>query len=118
MKTIFFSVALFAAALCARAEIPAADLLNEGKLIEVLQKADTSDNDKVTACQNLGWCGTESAVAPLSAFLANEKPVLRHAARYGLEMIPDPAVIHCASPLLIKPLLPRLSPCSIKPSTR
>ena len=92
MKTIFFSVALFAAALCARAEIPAADLLNEGKLMEVLQKADTSDNDKVTACQNLGWCGTESAVAPLSALLANEKPVLRHAARYGLEMIPDPAV--------------------------
>jgi len=91
-KPIFFSVALFAAALCARAEIPAADLLNEGKLIEMLQKAETSDNDKVTACQNLGWCGTQAAIAPLSALLSNEKPYLRHAARYGLEMIPGPAV--------------------------
>lgn len=92
MKTLFYSVALFAAALCARAEIPAEDLLNEGKLLAVLQKADTSDNDRVTACQNLGWCGTKTAVAPLAALLAHEKPVLRHAARYGLEMIPDPAI--------------------------
>jgi HEAT repeat protein len=91
-KSFFFSVAVLAAVLFARAEIPAADLMNEGKLIEALQKAETSDNDKVTACQNLGWCGTHAAVAPLSALLANDKPVLRHAARYGLEMIPDPAV--------------------------
>ena len=91
-KSLFFSIAVLAAALCARAEIPAADLLNEVKLIEVLQKAETSDNDKVTACQNLGWCGTRTAIGPLTALLANEKPVLRHAARYGLEMIPDPAV--------------------------
>jgi HEAT repeat protein len=91
-KSLFFSIAVLAAALGARAEIPAADLLSEVKLIEVLQKAETSDNDKVTACQNLGWCGTRSAIGPLTALLANEKPVLRHAARYGLEMIPDPAV--------------------------
>ena len=92
MKMFILSLAVLAAVLCARAEIPAADLLNEGKLIGVLQKAETSDNDKVTACQNLGWCGGRSAIAPLSALLANEKPVLRHAARYGLEMIPSPAV--------------------------
>jgi HEAT repeat protein len=91
-KSLFFSIAALAVALCARAEIPAADLLNEVKLIELLQKAETSDNDKVTACQNLGWCGTKAAIAPLSALLASEKPVLRHAARYGLEMIPDAAV--------------------------
>ena len=76
----------------ARAELDKDILLNEGKLIEVLQKAETSDNDKVTACQNLGWCGTGAAIVPLTALLANEKPILRHAARYGLEMIPDPAV--------------------------
>jgi HEAT repeat protein len=92
MKMFSLSLAVLAAALCARAEIPAADLLNEVKLIEVLQKAETSDNDKVTACQNLGWCGTRAAIGPLTALLASEKPVLRHAARYGLEMIPDPAV--------------------------
>ena len=92
MKLYSLLIAVFAAVLCARAEIPAADLLNEGKLLEVLQKAETSDNDKVTACQNLGWCGTKAAIGPLVALLANEKPVLRHAARYGLEMIPDPAV--------------------------
>ncbi len=87
---LFFMSMLLA--LSARSALDASILLNEGKLIEVLQKADTSDNDKVTACQNLGWCGTKAAMAPLSALLANEKPVLRHAARYGLEMIPDPAV--------------------------
>ena len=92
MKTFSLTLALFAAALCVRAEISADDLLNETKLIELLQKAETSDNDKVTACQNLGWCGGRAALAPLVALLSNEKPVLRHAARYGLEMIPDPAV--------------------------
>jgi HEAT repeat protein len=91
-KSLFISLAVLAAALCARAEIPADDLLNESKLIGLLQKAETSDNDRVTACQNLGWCGTKAAVGPLAALLSNEKPVLRHAARYGLEMIPDPAV--------------------------
>ena len=85
---------LFALGVCcgARAELDKETLLNEGKLIEVLQKAETSENDKVTACQNLGWCGTRVAIGPLTALLANEKPILRHAARYGLEMIPDPAV--------------------------
>ena len=92
MKKTYFFVMMSLTALCASAELAKEILLNEGKLIEVLQKAETSDNDKVTACQNLGWCGTKTAVGPLTALLANEKPVLRHAARYGLEMIPDPTV--------------------------
>ena len=91
MKKRFF-ILMGLAALCAKAELDKDTLLNEGKLIEVLQKAETSDNDKVTACQNLGWCGTKAAIGPLTALFASEKPVLRHAARYGLEMIPDPAV--------------------------
>lgn len=86
------AVMMSLAAFCATAELDKDILLNEGKLIEALQKAETSDNDKVTACQNLGWCGTRAAIGPLSAMLANEKAHLRHAARYGLEMIPDPAV--------------------------
>ena len=91
-KSLFFSIAVLAAVVCARAELDPGILMNEGKLIEVVRKADASDNDKVTACQNLGWCGTKAAIPALSALLANDKPVLRHAARYGLEMIPDPAV--------------------------
>jgi HEAT repeat protein len=57
--------------------------MDEGKLIEVLRKSDTSDNDRITACQNLGWCGTKTAVAPLVELLSSDKPELRHAARYG-----------------------------------
>ena len=91
MKTLF-CVMMCSAAFCAMAELDKGILLDEGKLIEVLQKVDTSDNDKVTACQNLGWCGTRAAIAPLSALLVSDKPELRHAARYGLEMIPDQAV--------------------------
>ncbi|NLC80033.1 MAG: DUF3395 domain-containing protein, partial [Lentisphaerae bacterium] len=89
------SVLLFlslTACLCACAELDKEILLNEAKLIGVIKKADTSDNDMVTACQNLGWCGTRTAVAPLAALLSSDKAHLRHAARYGLEMIPDPAV--------------------------
>lgn len=89
-KTLCWMLVL--AALRATAELDSGILMDEAKLIEVLQKAGTSDNDMVTACQNLGWCGTRTAIAPLVALLANEKPFLRHAARYGLEMIPDPAV--------------------------
>jgi len=87
-----FCVMMALAAHCAVAELDKGILLDEGKLIEVLQKADTSDNDKITACQNLGWCGTRAAIAPLTALFTSEKAHLRHAARYGLEMIPDPAV--------------------------
>ncbi|MDD4019796.1 MAG: hypothetical protein PHV28_17850, partial [Kiritimatiellae bacterium] len=89
-KTLVVMMAL--AALGATAELDKEILLNEGKLIAVLKRAEISDNDKVTACQNLGWCGTRTAIGPLTMLLASEKPVLRHAARYGLEMIPDPEV--------------------------
>ena len=92
MKTRALLFLALTACLTARAELDKEILLNEAKLIEVVQKTDASDNDKVTACQNLGWCGTRTAIAPLSALLASDKAHLRHAARYGLEMIPDPAV--------------------------
>ncbi|MDD2461165.1 MAG: HEAT repeat domain-containing protein, partial [Kiritimatiellae bacterium] len=92
MKTRALLFLTLTACLTARAELDKEILLNEAKLIEVVQKADASDNDKVTACQNLGWCGTRTAIAPLTALLSSDKAHLRHAARYGLEMIPDPAV--------------------------
>ncbi len=90
-KNVLLFLAL-AAGLTVRAELDKAILMDEAKLIEVIQKADTTDNDKVTACQNLGWCGTKTAIAPLAALLSSDKAHLRHAARYGLEMISDPAV--------------------------
>ncbi|MDD2600191.1 MAG: DUF1080 domain-containing protein [Kiritimatiellae bacterium] len=80
------------AALAAVAELDQETLQSESKLLEVLQNSETSMNDKVTACQNLGWYGTEKSIAPLIALLKESRPELRHAARYGLEMIPDPAV--------------------------
>lgn len=79
-------------ALCALADLDKSILMDEEKLIEVVKKAETSDNDKVTACQNLGHCGKTKAIATLQALLNDEKAHIRHAARYGLEMIPDPAV--------------------------
>jgi len=91
MKRIILLMMVLAA-FCAVAKLDKDTLVNEDKLIEVITKTDTSDNDRITACQNLGWYGTKKAIAPLSALLNNEKPHLRHAARYGLEMIPDPAV--------------------------
>ncbi|HOM59077.1 MAG TPA: DUF1080 domain-containing protein [Kiritimatiellia bacterium] len=91
-KTFWVMVTGLAACLVACAELDKAILLDQDKLIEVLGKAETSDNDRVTACQNLGWCGTRKAIEPLAGLLGDEKPFLRHAARYGLEMIPDPEV--------------------------
>jgi len=91
MKKIVLLMTVLAA-FGAVAELDQETLQSESKLLEVLKKADTSDNDKVTACQNLGWYGTKASIAALSALLNDAKPELRHAARYGLEMIPDPAV--------------------------
>lgn len=62
---------------------------SEGPLLAAL-KSDASRNEKIKACHELGRVGTAAAVAPLAALLDN--PELAHAARYGLEMIPDPAV--------------------------
>jgi len=62
---------------------------NELQMIASL-KTELSRNDKITICQELGRVGTKAAIAPLAALLDN--PELAHAARYGLEMIPDPAV--------------------------
>jgi len=91
MKKFFITLMLFGA-ICASAELDQSVLRNEDKLIALLKKADTSENDMVTACQNLGWYGTAKAFDTLYALLSHEKAHIRHAARYGLEMIPDPAV--------------------------
>lgn len=91
MRKIVLMVMGFAA-IAAVAELDTKILMDEAQLLAVLSKAETSMNDKVTACQNLGWCGTEKSIAPLIALLKGDQPVLRHAARYGLEMIPNPAV--------------------------
>ncbi len=61
---------------------------NELQLIAAL-KTELPRNDKVTLCHELGRVGTKAAIAPLAALLDN--PELAHAARYGLEMIPEPA---------------------------
>ncbi|MDD4101030.1 MAG: DUF1080 domain-containing protein [Kiritimatiellae bacterium] len=90
-KTVFFLLSLVAG-LSVRAELSSDILLDEEKLIEIIGKPDTSDNDMVTACQNLGWCGGAKAIGSLAGLLGHEKAIYRHAARYGLEMIPDPAV--------------------------
>ena len=92
MKKTILTLLSLTVCLGARAELPNEILLNEAELIKVIQKADSPENDIVTACQNLGWCGTQAAVAPLAALLNSDKPHLRHAARYGLEMIPLPTV--------------------------
>lgn len=91
LSTYICTIVTLGALLC-RAELDSAILTDEAKLIALIQATDTSDNDRVTACQNLGWYGTKNAIAPLVALLASDKPHIRHAARYGLEMIPDPTI--------------------------
>jgi HEAT repeat protein len=88
MKKIFITLMLLGA-ICVSAELDQSVLHNEDKLIALLKTVGTSENDMVTACQNLGWCGTAKAFDTLYALLSHEKAHIRHAARYGLEMIPD-----------------------------
>lgn len=61
--------------------------------LAVLAKPDAPLKDKVDACRELARIGGREAVEPLAALLADE--TLSHAARYGLETIPDPAVDAC-----------------------
>ena len=61
--------------------------------LAVLANADAPFKAKVDACRELARLGGREAVAPLAALLPDEK--LSHAARYGLETIPDPAVDDC-----------------------
>ena len=67
----------------------AAEPLTEAALIQVLTGA-SSHHQKNDACIELGRVGTQAAVAPLAALLADEK--LAHMARYALETIPHPSV--------------------------
>jgi HEAT repeat protein len=84
MKT----VCLFLMAFCACGPLAFAQS-NEVQMIAAL-KTELPRNEKITICQELGRVGTKEAIAPLAALLDN--PELAHAARYGLEMIPEPAV--------------------------
>ncbi len=84
MKT----VCLFLIAVCACGPLAFAQS-NELQMIAAL-KTELPRNEKITLCHELGRVGTKAAIAPLAALLDNAE--LAHAARYGLEMIPDPAV--------------------------
>ena len=65
---------------------------DEAGLLAVL-RSDAPQDDKVAACQTLCFKGTAASVAPLAALLKEETPMpLFHAARYGLENIPDAQV--------------------------
>jgi len=59
------------------------------QLVEVL-KSDAGQEQKASACRDLGLVGNKDAVPVLAGLLDDEK--LAHMARYGLEQIPDPAV--------------------------
>lgn len=84
MKYMFMSVAgLLLATQFALAQQPSAEAL-----IAVL-KTDAPRLEKVNAAHALGVIGQKEAVAPLAALLDN--PELAQAARYALEMIPDPS---------------------------
>ena len=61
--------------------------------LAVLARTDAPLKEKVDACRELARIGGREAIAPLAALLADEK--LSHAARYGLETIPDPGVDRC-----------------------
>ena len=67
-KTVLFLLSL-AAGFLVRAELSPEIMWNEEKLIEMIGKPGTSDNDRVTACQNLGWCGGAKASAALAGLL-------------------------------------------------
>jgi HEAT repeat protein len=59
------------------------------KLVAVL-KSEAPRKDKADACRELARMGTKDAVPALAALLGDEE--LSHAARYGLETIPDRSV--------------------------
>ncbi|MBP5320022.1 MAG: HEAT repeat domain-containing protein, partial [Kiritimatiellae bacterium] len=62
---------------------------DEAGLLAVL-RSDAAQDDKVAACQTLCFRGTGASVQPLADLLKEETPMpLFHAARYGLENIPD-----------------------------
>src|SRR5574344_870857 len=94
MNRILFFATLCGLTFCAAAQLQQpAFKAGERVLLEVLAKPDSPLDDKVTACQELGHQGTAAAVAPLAALLKDDTPpALFHAARYGLENIPGPAV--------------------------
>jgi HEAT repeat protein len=86
MKTI--THLLFAC--CLSLPLLAAEPQSEAALIKVLTDGASTHHQKNDACIELGRVGTQAAVAPLAALLADDK--LAHMARYALETIPHPSV--------------------------
>ncbi len=87
-STVLVALTVFGLTAAALAQtqppIPSARL---DELYAVL-RADTSRLKKIEACKKLGVVGTGDSVPALAALL--EDPQLSHAARIGLEAIPDP----------------------------
>ena len=57
--------------------------------LHAVVQSDASSFDKTVACKRLAVIGTKESVPILASLLSNEE--LSHAARLGLEAIPDPA---------------------------
>jgi HEAT repeat protein len=91
-KTAFALTTALALALTAGTGNARAASPTEGALIATINSATATDNDKVTAAQDLGHIGTPNAIAPLVALLNSDKAHLRHAARYALENNPSPTI--------------------------
>lgn len=62
----------------------------QDELIAVLKSADSTRQDKVTACRLLTFIATKKAVPALASLLADEQ--MNHMARYALEPIADGSV--------------------------
>ena len=75
--------------LLAQDKSPATSRSVEQKQLATVLTSDGSYAEKLAACKRLALIGDKSSVAALAALLTDEK--LSHAARIGLEAIPDPA---------------------------
>ncbi len=63
--------------------------LQESAMAAAVLASDATREEKLNACRRLAAMGGQESIAPLAALLADEE--LSHAARMGLEAIPDPA---------------------------
>lgn len=91
MKKILITTLLAAAFTLVGAELKfPAHRMAEAELLAVLRE--NGLNDQVTACQELAHKGSDAAIAPLAALLADATPApLFHAARGALQNFPQPA---------------------------
>ncbi len=69
--------------------VTAAPSLQQTAQAAAVLTSDATRQEKLNACRRLAAIGGPESIAPLAALLADED--LSHAARMGLEAIPDPA---------------------------